>query len=183
MAGDEHPEDGERAELAERIVHGLARRHSTATVLLHHAAAERLGLGPTDHKCLDLLREHGGLTGSRLAALTGLTSGAVSGVVARLERAGHLRREPDPDDGRKQLLRPVTERVEEIDAVFGPLRGDMAELLAGFDGRQLAAIAAFLTGGAELSLRHAAQMRAHARAGDPPPAPGGAGPERKAARP
>ena len=46
-------------DVAEEIVGRLARRHSTAVVLFHHAVAERLGLGPTDHKCLDLLRERG----------------------------------------------------------------------------------------------------------------------------
>ena len=76
----------------------LARRHSTAAVLFHHVVAERLGLGPTDHKCLDLLRERGAMAGSDLCAITGLTSGAITGVVARLERAGYLRREPDPRD-------------------------------------------------------------------------------------
>ena len=45
-----------RHELADEIVGPLARQHSTAVVLFHHAVAERLGLGPTDHKCLDLLR-------------------------------------------------------------------------------------------------------------------------------
>jgi hypothetical protein len=52
--------------LAEEIVGRLARRHSTAVVLFHHAVAERLGLGPTDHKCLDLLRERGAMAGSDL---------------------------------------------------------------------------------------------------------------------
>lgn len=47
-------------ELIEEIVGRLAGRHSTAVVLFHQAVAERLGLGPTDHKCLDLLRERGG---------------------------------------------------------------------------------------------------------------------------
>jgi hypothetical protein len=46
-------------ELAEEIVGRLVRRHSTAAVVFHHAVAERLGLGPTDHKCLDLLRAPG----------------------------------------------------------------------------------------------------------------------------
>ncbi len=96
----------------------LTRRHSTATVLYHHAIAERLGLGPSDHKCLDLLLQHGELTGSRLAAMTGLTTGAVTGVVNRLESADFLRRRPDPTDGRRQLLEPVPERVEEVAAVF-----------------------------------------------------------------
>src|SRR5215203_7474527 len=87
-----------------RIMGPLSRRFSAATVLFHHAVAERLGLGPTDHKCLDLLRERGPMTGSALAAITGLTSGAITGVVARLERAGYVRREPDPSDGRRLIL-------------------------------------------------------------------------------
>src|SRR5437867_4356010 len=119
-------------ELAEEIVGRLVRRHSTAAVLFHHAVAERLGLGPTDHKCLDLIRERGAMTGSELAAITGLTSGAITGVVARLERAGYVRREPDPHDRRKQILSPVQERVRDIQDVFDPIREDVAELLEGF---------------------------------------------------
>jgi len=57
--------------LADEIVGRLARQHSTAVVLFHHAVAERLGLGPTDHKCLDLLRERGAMAGSDLSAITG----------------------------------------------------------------------------------------------------------------
>src|SRR5438477_12503770 len=96
--------------LTEEIVGQLARRHSTAVVLFHHAVAERLGLGPTDHKCLDLLRERGPMAGSDLGAITGLTSGAITGVVARLEQAGYVRREPDPHDGRKQILHLALDR-------------------------------------------------------------------------
>jgi hypothetical protein len=50
-----------RHQLAEEIVGRLARQHSTAVVLFHHAVAERLGLGPSDHKCLDLLRDRGAM--------------------------------------------------------------------------------------------------------------------------
>ena len=75
-------------ELAEEIAGRLMRQYSTAVVLFHHAVAERLGLGPADHKCLDLVRERGVMTGSDLAAITGLTTGAITGVVGRLERAG-----------------------------------------------------------------------------------------------
>src|SRR5262245_32157571 len=97
------------------------RRFSAAVILFHHAIAERLGLGPTDLQCLDLLRESAskrtadgvvrvrGMSGSELAALTGLTTGAITGVAARLERAGYLRREADPHDGRKQVLYPAHE--------------------------------------------------------------------------
>jgi DNA-binding MarR family transcriptional regulator len=145
--------------LADQIVGQLARRHSTAVVLFHHAVAERLGLGPTDHKCLDLLRERGPMAGSDLGAITGLTSGAITGVVARLERAGYLRREPDPNDGRKQILRLALKRAH-IQDVINPLRADVAALLENFDAHQLSAIAEFLAQTTDLIYRHAALLRA-----------------------
>jgi DNA-binding MarR family transcriptional regulator len=145
--------------LADEIVGRLARQHSTAVVLFHHAVAERLGLGPTDHKCLDLLRERGAMAGSDLGAITGLTSGAITGVVTRLERAGYLSRERDPHDGRKQILRVALERAQ-IHDVIGPLRKDVAALLQNFDAHQLTAIAEFLAGTTDLIYRHAALLRA-----------------------
>jgi len=145
--------------LADKIVGQLARRHSTAVVLFHHVVAERLGLGPTDHKCLDLLRERGAMAGSDLCAITGLTSGAITGVVARLERAGYLRREADPHDGRKQVLHLALERSP-IQDVIDPLRKDVAALLENFDSHQLTAIAEFLAGTTDLIYRHAALLRA-----------------------
>jgi len=147
-----------KQELADEIVRRLARQHSTAVVLFHHAVAERLGLGPTDHKCLDLLRERGAMAGSDLCAITGLTSGAITGVVARLERAGYVRREPDPHDGRKQILHLALERSP-IQDVIAPLRKDVAALLENFDAHQLTAIVEFLTRTTDLIYRHAALLR------------------------
>jgi len=153
-----------RKELAEDIVGQLARRHSTAVVMFHHAVAERLGLGPTDHKCLDLLRDRGAMAGTDLASITGLTSGAITGVVARLERAGYLRREQDPLDGRKQILR-LALKQSPVHDVIGPLRRDVAVLLENFDVRQLTAIAEFLAGTTDLIYRHAALLRAESVSG------------------
>ena len=146
-------------QLAGEIVGPLARRHSTAVVLFHHAVGERLGLGPTDHKCLDLLRERGAMAGSDLGAITGLTSGAITGVVARLERAGYLRRRLDPEDGRKQILHLALERSP-IQDVIDPLREDVAAVLEKFDTHQLTAIAEFLARTTELVYDHAALLRA-----------------------
>jgi DNA-binding MarR family transcriptional regulator len=144
---------------AEEIVGRLVPRHSTAAVLFHHAIAERLGLGPTDHKCLDLLRERGAMTGSELAEITGLTTGAITGVVERLGRTGYLRRKPDLHDGRKQILQPVLERGREIGVVFEPIKKDLAALLEDFDSRELAAISEFLTRTTNLVYRHVALLR------------------------
>ena len=145
-------------ELAEEIVARLVRRHSTAVLLLHHAVAERLGIGASDHQCLDLLHERGAMTASELAAITGLTTGAITGVVARLENAGFLRREPDPHDRRKQVLKPAMERIRDIHAVFDPIRKDAAALLERFDSDQLAAIADFLAQITDTAHRHVALL-------------------------
>jgi DNA-binding MarR family transcriptional regulator len=154
-------------DLAEQITGPLARRHSTATVLFHQAVAERLGLGPADHKCLDLLVERGSMSGSELSAVTGLTSGAITGVVNRLERAGYVRRQPDPDDGRKQLLTPVPENLGTVQAVFRDIGAASGDLLDGFDVHQLTAIAEFLTRATEFARDRAATLRAQARTGAP----------------
>lgn len=69
---------GTEAGLREDILRRHGRRQSTA-VLFNHALAERLGLGPSDLKCLDLLFEGGPMTGSELAAITGLTSARLRG--------------------------------------------------------------------------------------------------------
>jgi DNA-binding MarR family transcriptional regulator len=99
------------------------------------------------------------MAGSDLGAITGLTSGAITGVVARLEQAGYLRREPDPHDGRKQILHIALERVH-IHDVIDPLRKDVAALLENFDAHQLTAIAEFLAGTTNLVYRHASLLRA-----------------------
>lgn len=161
--GDGDPDrhdDGERDELAARILGPLARRQSTATVLFHQAMADRLGLGPSDHKCLDLLLERGPMTGSQLAAVTGVTTGAITGVVSRLERAGYLRRERDPDDGRKQLLMPSPEGLREIGRIFEGARRDPAALLEGFDTEELAVIARFLDRATAYAYEQIADLRA-----------------------
>ena len=153
--------DKPQAGLSQNIVGGLMGRHSTAVVLFHHAVAERLGLGPADHKCFYLLRERGPMSGSELAVITGLTSGAITGVVARLEKAGYLTREPDPRDGRKQVLRPTAQQAHDLHQVLGPIRKDMTELLAGFSAQEQKAVAKFLMSSTELVYRHTALLRAH----------------------
>jgi len=153
-------DDQRRQHLAAQITGPLARRYSTAAVLLHHAVAERLGLGPTDHKCMDLLLDRGPMTGSQLAAITGLTTGAITGVVARLERSGFVSREPDPVDRRKQIVTPVEARVREAQEVFASLRPTPDTLVEGFDAAQLEVIAEFLVRGTEFNLQRAANSRA-----------------------
>ena len=141
----------------------MARRFSTAIVLFHHGVAERAGLGASDHKCLEILRERGAMTGSELASATGLTTGAITGVVARLESRGFLTREPDPHDARKQILRPSLDRIEEeLHADLAPFRTDIAALIGSLDAHQRAGLAKFLERGAALAIQHATLARSPA---------------------
>lgn len=73
-----------------------SKRLSTRTVFFHQAVAHHLGLHVTDHKCLDLVLEEGRVTAGRLAEWTGLTTGAITSVINRLEKAGFVRRVKDP---------------------------------------------------------------------------------------
>ena len=83
----------------------LNRELSTVMVLFHSRVAEQMGLSGTDHKCFELvLRSDGPITAGRIAQLSGLSTGAVTGVIDRLEHRGLVRRVRDPQDRRKVLV-------------------------------------------------------------------------------
>ena len=97
----------------------LGREGSTLTVLRHARIAEKMGLSGTDHKALDLVRQaEGALTAGRIAELTGLSTGAVTGVIDRLEKAGFVRRVRDRQDRRKVLVEIVPIDEERFAPLF-----------------------------------------------------------------
>jgi DNA-binding MarR family transcriptional regulator len=88
-------------------------RHFVVEVIVSNfQATEEVGLNSTDFASLCLLLLHGPTPAGRLAELTGLTTGAVTGLIDRLEQAGLVRREVDPGDRRKVIIVPDAERVE-----------------------------------------------------------------------
>jgi DNA-binding MarR family transcriptional regulator len=100
----------------EELHHFRRLGRELATVIgLHHARiAERMGLSGTDHKCLELvLAAETPLTAGHIATLSGLSTGAVTGVIDRLERRGFVRRVRDPHDRRKVLVEVA--RFDEAD--------------------------------------------------------------------
>lgn len=106
-----------------------------AAVALNSAGAALMGMSPSDSFCLWHVTEasqEAPVTPGRLAELTGLTTGAVTGVVDRLEAAGFVRRERDPHDRRRQLIRPVPEAVAELYRLFEPLDDTYKGLELGF---------------------------------------------------
>lgn len=122
------------------------RRMIAAAVLYSHQVAERLGLGPSDAQFMTLLDVHGPLTPGRLAELTGLKTGTVTGVLDRLENAGFVRRDRDPGDRRKVI---VSLDQAQIDSRVNPHYAGQAqwltELLGRYDDKQLALIDDFMS--------------------------------------
>ena len=132
-------EDGLRDEIGAAVVRFIA-----AVVLHNVTIAQRIGLGGSDLQFLTLLGNHGPLTPGRLAALTGLSTGTVTGVIDRLENAGYVRRDRDASDRRKVLVTPVPESVARL-AEFYRGHGDhMAAVLASRNSDQLRTILDFL---------------------------------------
>src|SRR5690349_1487298 len=103
MARAKEPDEREKV-VGDLVV--LGRELSARTVLFHDAVASRVGLSATESKCLDIaVRSNEPLTAGKLADATGLTTGAITGVLDRLERAGFIRREKDENDRRQVLIR------------------------------------------------------------------------------
>ncbi len=151
-----------RAALIARLTREVGRDLATKTVLFHAALAGRLGMTATALKSLDLLREADPpLTARDLADRTGLTPGAITGVVDRLEERGFLERVRDPSDRRRWELRPIADRREQVIDLFEPLRDSIAHICADFSDADLATVERFLArlGGAMDDA--AAELRAN----------------------
>jgi DNA-binding MarR family transcriptional regulator len=135
------------------------------SVATHEAVADRLGINPTDLRCLGLAAAEPGLTPTRLAELAGLTTGAITGVLDRLERSGFVRREPDPADRRRLRVQLVPDRLGELAAYYKPLIGRVVELSTDWDVESRARLAAYLETFATTLHQEAASLRIAARGG------------------
>jgi DNA-binding MarR family transcriptional regulator len=118
-------------------------------------AAEALGINLTDLHALNIVENRGGLTAGALAAEAGLTTGAVTGVVDRLERAGYARRVPDPADRRRVNIEVTDHFYAHADAIWRPVAAEWHSELAGrFTSAELDLIAEFLDTTNALTRRH-----------------------------
>ena len=102
-----------RAALMQELENAL-RRSSAQGVIFGQTVANTVGISGSDLECLDFLNLEGRVTAGRLAEVTGLTTGAITGVVDRLEKAGLVRRERDPDDRRKVFIATVPENIAKV---------------------------------------------------------------------
>jgi len=159
----------------ERIRDLLNRR--TAAADRHRTALGRLlGLDSTEAAAILYVGRSGQLTPGELGRLLGLTSGGVTALVQRLERAGHVRRHAHPRDGRSTLLSLEPETVERASECYAPLVAELDAMIGRLTEAEQAVVLRFLERAAEAGERHAEELatqadEAHARP-IAPPAPG-----------
>ncbi len=149
-----------REEIIQAII-DRRREMSTETIMFHQSVADVLGLHITDHKCLDLIRQYGAMPAGRIAELTGLTTGAVTGIIDRLEKAAYVRRTDDPKDRRRTIVEPIRNKKWErkIEAVFIPFHERMHKLLSSYSDSELAFLLDVLTKSIELTREESKKLR------------------------
>lgn len=136
------------------------RAYQAAVDDFDRESARLLGINETDLRCLEiLLQDLPQAIPGELATRLGLTSGSVSTMLDRLEKAGLLTRSPHPDDRRKTIIR-VTPRAEQrASALVAPLVTEAAGLLSGYTANEIRLLVDFMQRARELQQRHVERLR------------------------
>ncbi|MCM1971400.1 MarR family transcriptional regulator [Streptomyces sp. ZAF1911] len=118
--------------------HTTFRQYLDAVGLQGLASAEAAGLHTSEWYALSLITLEGGLSSGELATRTGLTTGATTRLIDRLERAGYARRAADPGDRRRVIVEPVPDALDRIEGVVGPARRHIAAVIGSYTPEQQA---------------------------------------------
>ncbi len=136
---------GSRAQTLRELTRELRQLNGLGASFFR-AVAARVGMNATDAQALDILSATGPATAGQIAELMGITTGAVTQMLDRLEQAGRVRRERDPEDGRRVIvaLVPGEEAMRELGPIFADVSGRWDEIAARYDDAQLALLIEFL---------------------------------------
>jgi DNA-binding MarR family transcriptional regulator len=151
--------ESSRSELMNKLWE-LGRKVSTQTVFLHQAIAQSVGLNATDSKCIDLiLRGPGGsVTAGWLSEMTGLTTGAITHILDRLEKRQFIERVRDARDRRKIFIRVRPESLEPLIPKYEAMGNAYTNLVKRYSDGELQLICDYLEKTSEVSERELAEM-------------------------
>ena len=136
-------QDGARRQIEREFLLAV-RRAGSVMQLLGAASAERIGINVTDLNCLNILALGGHMTAGDLARITGLTTASITGVLDRLEEAGFVRRERDPHDRRRVIVRLDAARgMRDVAPVFAPVIAAWRTVAARYTDAELRLILGF----------------------------------------
>jgi DNA-binding MarR family transcriptional regulator len=136
------------------------RAYGSAQDLLDEAAAERLGINRTDARVLDVLERSGRMAAGAIAEQSGLTTGAVTTLLDRLERAGYVRRIRDQQDRRRVLVEMTAKARKLALEVYGPIGAEGHRELERYSEQELQLLRDHHQRGTEFLTRHAARLKA-----------------------
>jgi DNA-binding MarR family transcriptional regulator len=125
-----------RTELVESLSVEV-RKFIANVILFNQKVADGLGLNTTDIQCLHLLQLHGLLTPGQLAKQAYLSTGGVTVVLDRLEKLGYIKREPNPNDRRSLIVRPVVSKLRKMARLYQSKGERLGAVLAGYDAESL----------------------------------------------
>jgi len=120
-----------------------ARQYGISTTLFRNAVGDKLGVNVTDMECLALLFFKGIATPTELSRYTGLSSGATTAMLDRLEKARLIKRQPNPNDRRGTLIMVEKSSVKTVGPMFADARKAQNELVASYSEKELEIIADF----------------------------------------
>jgi DNA-binding MarR family transcriptional regulator len=135
------------------------RAYQTSNDNFDQAIADRLGMNRTDMRCVDLIDQAGGMTAGELARAAGLTTGAVTAVVDRLERAEIARRVPDAADRRRVRIEATPQLWELTGPLMGPFIEESQVILDDFSTEELERMSEFLRRVIDVQSKHIERIR------------------------
>jgi DNA-binding MarR family transcriptional regulator len=143
-----------------RELERAVRRSSGLGVIFGQTVASRVGISSSDLECLDFLNLEGRVTAGRLAEVTGLTTGAITGVVDRLEKAGLVRRQRDESDRRKVFIATVPENVAKIGRFYEHMQRAILKDWEGYSDAELRLLLRFMSQGYTTMLEAVEELKA-----------------------
>lgn len=124
----------------------LNQLHAYTSIQMHEAVARKAGLSGTDHKYLGWLLERGQMTAGELATLTGLTTGAITGLIDRFEKKKLVKRKFAEDDRRKVFIVPDSKAIMALLApLYKEYRSKSEQLIASFSAKEIRVIEKYFT--------------------------------------
>ena len=157
-----------RAETREDVLSEVAeelRLSGVTNDIADQVVADYLGLNRTDTRCLDIIERLDGVSAGRLASEAGLSTGAVTTVLDRLERAGYARRVQDPGDRRRVLVELTPAARRELQELYAPLTDATMRQLEGYTTDEVSLVRDFMRDNRRLNEAHAERVRVRRRFG------------------
>src|ERR1700742_5133653 len=136
------------------------RKASSQGAVFAKVVADRAGISSADMDCIDLVNLEGRMTAGRLAELTGLTTGAITGVVDRLEKAGLVRRERDDSDRRKVFIAIVPENIAKVGKFYEHMQRAVLKDWESYSDAELKLLLRFMTQGYQTMLGAIEELKA-----------------------